>query len=45
MEIKVKHPASRIVALDFGRGIAVAQLADGKMGAFNFDTTTLAIKG
>jgi hypothetical protein len=43
--IKVKHPASRIVALDFGRRIAVVQLADGKMGAVNFDTTTLAIKG
>ena len=43
--IKVKHPASRIVALDFNRGIAVVQLADGKMDSVNFDTTTLAIKG
>jgi hypothetical protein len=42
--IKLKHPASRIVALDFGRGIAVVQLADGKIEPVNFDTTTLAVK-
>jgi hypothetical protein len=42
--IKLKHPANRIVALDFNRGIAVVQLADGKMSAVQFDTTTLAIK-
>jgi hypothetical protein len=42
--IKVKHPASKIVALDFGRGVAVVQLADGKIEPVNFDTTTLAIK-
>jgi hypothetical protein len=42
--IKAKHPGSKIVALDFGRGIAVVQLADGKMEAVHFDTTTLAIK-
>ncbi len=42
--IKVKHPASKIVALDFGRGVAVVQLVDGKMDLVNFDTTTLAIK-
>jgi hypothetical protein len=42
--IKVKHPASRIVALDFNRGIAVVQLADGKMDAVTFNTQTLAIK-
>jgi hypothetical protein len=42
--IKLKHPASKIVALDFNRGIAVVQLADGKMSAVQFDTTTLAIK-
>jgi hypothetical protein len=42
--IKAKHPASKIIALDFGRGIAVVQLSDGKMQAVNFDTTTLAIK-
>ncbi|MBS0639369.1 MAG: hypothetical protein JSS43_05830 [Proteobacteria bacterium] len=43
--IKLKHPASRIVALDFNRGIAVVELTDGKTTAVNFDTTTLAIKG
>jgi hypothetical protein len=42
--IKNKHKASSIVALDFGRGIAVVQLQDGGMAAVNFDTTTLAIK-
>jgi hypothetical protein len=42
--IKNKHKASRIVALDFGRGIAVVELQAGGMTAVNFDTTTLAIK-
>lgn len=42
--IKLKHPASRIVAMDFGRGIAVVELADGKMSAVNFDPQTLVIK-
>jgi hypothetical protein len=43
--IKLKHPASKIVALDFGRGAAVVQLTDGKMSVVSFDTTTLAVKG
>ena len=43
--IKLKHPASRIVALDFGRGAAVVELTDGKMTVVPFDTTTLAVKG
>ena len=42
--IKLKHPASRIDALDFGRGIAVVNLTDGKTAFVPFDTTTLAIK-
>lgn len=42
--IKLKFPASRIVALDFGRGIAVVQEANGRMRAVNFDTTTLSVK-
>ena len=42
--IKLKHPASRIVALDFGRGIAVVELTSGKTDLVQFDTTTLAIK-
>lgn len=43
--IKLKHPASKIVALDFGRGTAVVELTDGKMSVVPFDTTTLAVKG
>lgn len=42
--IKLKHPASRIIALDFGRGVAVVELTDGKTAVVSFDTTTLAIK-
>ena len=42
--IKLKHPASRIVALDFNRGVAVVQLANGQMSSVSFDTKTLAIK-
>jgi len=42
--IKNKHKASSVVALDFGRGIAVVELQGGGMTAVNFDTTTLAIK-
>ena len=43
--IKLKHPASKIVALDFNRGAAVVQLTDGKMSVVSFDTSTLAVKG
>jgi hypothetical protein len=42
--IKLKHTASKIVALDFDRGIAVVQLNGGKISPVHFDTTTLAIK-
>ena len=42
--IKVKLPASRIVALDYGRGIAVVELTSGKTDIVQFDTTTLTIK-
>lgn len=42
--IKNKHQASRIVALDFNRGIAVVELQGGSMQPVNFDTTTLVIK-
>ena len=42
--IKVKHPASRIAALDFNRGIAIVQTTSGGMEAVNFDTSTLSIK-
>ena len=43
--IKLKHPASRIVALDFNQGVAVVQLHDGRVTPVQFDTTTLTIKG
>src|SRR5215472_1795974 len=43
--IKLKHPASKIVAMDFGRGAAVVQMTDGQMSVVSFDTTTLAVKG
>lgn len=43
--IKLKHPASKIVALDFGRGTAVVQLTDGKMTVVPFDTAKLVVKG
>jgi hypothetical protein len=42
--IKLKHPASRIVALDFGRGIAVVETQQGGMAIVKFNTTTLAIE-
>lgn len=42
--IKNKHKASSIVALDFGRGVAVVELQGGGMTAVKFDTTTLAIR-
>ncbi len=43
--IKAKHPASRIVAMDFARGVAVVELTAGGMSVVNFDTKTLMIKG
>jgi hypothetical protein len=42
--IKLKHPANRIVALDFGRGVAVVELPSKEMRTVQFDTRTLAIK-
>jgi hypothetical protein len=42
--IKLKYPANRIVALDFGRGIAIVELPSGGMRTVQFDTRTLAIK-
>lgn len=43
--IKLKHPASRILAMDFGRGVAAVELTNGQTQMISFDTTTLAIKG
>ena len=42
--IKLKYPANRIVALDFGRGIAFVELPSKEMRTVEFDTRTLAIK-
>src|SRR5271157_1087300 len=42
--IKLKHPASRIVALDFGRGAAAVEKPDGGLAVVDFDPTTLQIK-
>jgi len=42
--VKAKYPAGRIVALDFGRGVAVVEAHGGGMHLVHFDTTTLAIK-
>jgi hypothetical protein len=42
--IKLKHPASQILALDFSRGAAAVKLANGETTIVNFDPTTLAVK-
>ena len=42
--IKLRYPANRIVALDFGRGIAIVELPSKEMRTNEFDTRTLAIK-
>jgi len=41
--IKIKHEASLIVALDWTKGIAVVQLPSGGMATVNFDPKTLQI--
>jgi len=41
--IKIKHEASLIVALDWGKGVAVVQLPHGRMRAVHFNPTTLQI--
>ena len=43
--IKARYPANRIVALDFGRGVAVVELPNnGGMRLVHFNKTTLAIQ-
>jgi hypothetical protein len=42
--IKLKHPASRILAMDFARGAAAVQTPSGSMEVVEFDTTTLQVK-
>jgi hypothetical protein len=41
--IKIKHPASQIVAMDWVRGVAVVKLPKGGMKAVHFDPSTLQI--
>ena len=41
--IKIKHPASQIVAMDWARGVAVVKLPRGGMQPVHFDPATLQI--
>ena len=41
--IKAKHPASQIVAMDWGRGVAVVDVPAGGMAVVHFDPKTLQI--
>jgi hypothetical protein len=43
--IKAKHPASQMVAMDWARGVAVVQLPSGGMQTVQLDPTTLQIRG
>jgi hypothetical protein len=43
--IKVKHQASQIVAMDWAKGVAVVQLPNGGFDVVSFDPRTLQIKG
>ena len=42
--IKAKHPASQIVAMDWGRGVAVVDVPSGGIAVVHFDPATLQIK-
>lgn len=42
--IKIKHEASLIVALDWVKGVAVVQLPSGGLAVVQFDPKTLQIK-
>jgi hypothetical protein len=41
--IKPKYPANRIIALDFGRGVAIVRLPTNEMRMIQFNTRTLEI--
>lgn len=41
--IKAKHPASQIVAMDWGRGVAVVEVPTGGMALVHFDPKTLQV--
>jgi hypothetical protein len=42
--IKIKHEASLIVAMDWAKGVAVVQLPTSSLAAVRFDSRTLQIK-
>jgi hypothetical protein len=42
--IKIKHQASQIVAMDWARGVAVVDVPAGGMAVVHFDPTTVQIK-
>ena len=42
--VKIKHEASQIVALDWGKGVVVVQMPRGRMAVVRFDPTNLQIK-
>jgi hypothetical protein len=42
--IKVKHQASQIVAMDWAKGVAVAQLRKGNLEVVSVDPRTLQLK-
>ena len=42
--IKIKHQASQIVAMDWAKGVAVVQLPNGGFDVVGFDPRTLQIK-
>jgi hypothetical protein len=43
--IKAKHPASQIVAMDWARGVAVVDVPADGVAVVHFDPATLQIKG
>ena len=42
--MKAEHPASQIVAMDWGRGVAVVDVPAGGMAIVHFDPKTLQIQ-
>jgi hypothetical protein len=42
--IKIKHEASLIVAMDWAKGVAVVRLPNGNLEVVNFDPRTLQIR-
>jgi hypothetical protein len=42
--IKAKQPANQIVAMDWGKGVAVVEAAAGSMSVVHFDPKTLQLR-